>query len=165
MVLIESQTSPIEAKIYDEVFPEKQVDIEIYQEVMPDKNPKSKELVNTWIISAKYSKAMWAFSDIAGGLTTQDMRLMDRIIEVQFQCREKDGDYEVNVWFGIKGCYHRYYYGTFECASETDLSKVCCQEFARVFKGREILYEITNGLDRCSAEVELRCVRCGCEAD
>lgn len=163
MVLIESQTNPIEAKIYDEAFSEKQISIEIYRDVMPDKNRKSR--VNTWVICAKYSEAMSAFSDLTGGLTTQDKRLMDRIIEVQFQCREKDGDYEVNVWFGIKGCYHRYYYESFECASETDLSKVCCQEFARVFKGREILYEITNGLDRCSAEVELRCVRCGCEAD
>lgn len=163
MTIIESKTSPIEATIYDEAHPEKQVPIEIYQMLMPDKKQKG-ELVKTWVISALYSKCICAFSDTSKGLTAQDKRLMDRLIELQFPWKESNGTYEVDIWFGIKGCYHKYFFGSFEVDTDTDLTEACCQEFAWIFKNREALYEITNGLDLYSAEAELRCVRCGCES-
>ena len=131
--MIESPKSPIETTIYDEAHPEKQVPIEIYQMVMPDKRQKGK-LVRTWVISALYSKAMCAFSDTSKDLTAQDKRLMGRIIELQFPWRKKDGVYEVDVWFGIEGCYHKYFFGSFELDAETDLAEACCREFAWMFK-------------------------------
>lgn len=160
MTIIESKTSPIEATIYEEAHPEKQVPIEIYQMDMP----LNGEFVKAWAISALYSKAMCAFSDTSEGLTAQDKRLMGRIIELQFPWKEHDGTYEIDVWFGIEGCYHKYFFGSFEVDADTDLTEACCREFAWVFKNREVLYEITNGLDLYSAEAELRCVRCGCES-
>lgn len=164
MIMVESKTSPIEVTIYGEAHPGKQVPIEIYQMLMPDKRQKG-ELVKTWVISALYSKCICAFSDISDGLTAQDKRLMGRLIELQFPLREKDGVYEIDVWFGIKGCYHKYFFGSFEVDTDTDLTEACCREFAWVFKNREILYEITNRLDLCSSEDELRCSRYGCEPD
>lgn len=165
MIMVESKTSPIEVTIYDEAYPGKQVPIEIYQMLMPDKKQKG-ELVKTWVISALYSKCICAFSDTSKGLTAQDKRLMDRLIELQFPWREKgDGTYEIDVWFGIEGCYHKYFFGSFELDAETDLAEACCKELAWIFKNREVLYEITNGLDLCSAEDELRCSRCGCESN
>lgn len=164
MIMVESKTSPIEVTIYDEAHPGKQVPIEIYQMLMPDKRQKG-ELVKTWVISALYSKCICAFSDTSKGLTAQDKRLMGRLIELQFPLREKDGVYEVDVWFGIEGCYHKYFFGSFELDTDMPLAEACCKELAWVFKNREALYEITNGLDLCSAEAELRCVRCGCESN
>lgn len=100
MVIIQSKTSPIEATIYEEAHPQKQVPIEIYQMDIPDRRIKGK-FVKAWVINALYSKAMCAFSDTSEGLTAQDKRLMGRTIELQFPWREEDGFYKGDVWFGI----------------------------------------------------------------
>lgn len=165
MVIIESPRNPIEATIYEEAHPEKLIDIELYHMVMPDIRQKSSDFVKAWVINVLYSEGVFAFSDTSKGLTAQDKRLRNRAIELLFPWKEIDGTYEVDMWFGIEGCYHKYFFGSFEVDADTDLKEACCQEFAWVFKNREVLYEITNGLDRCSAECELRCIPWGCESD